>query len=156
MEKVLTIETLNKIFAKNKLYRIEYMGYEPNHYTKFGFLTDQVFDLTTYDGSISDEWGKIIYEVLCVIRDRKNFDYIEDENNYNKYLLVCNILDSFQWIEWGTSIRGAWFDENERSRPLLYLYSDISYEYSLENLLTLFDWLGLPEEPLEKIEGVQL
>ena len=58
------------------------------------------------------KFGKDIIEVMEVINNRKNFEYIkEDKENYKKFILVANLLDKYNWIEWGTSIRGCWFDK---------------------------------------------
>lgn len=90
--------------------------------SKYEWAAGNVFDLTTYDGGLDELFVKTIVEVLKVIRDRHTFEYILDEQNYIKYILVCQLLNGFHWIEWGTSIRGAWFDDyhpNCRVRPIL-------------------------------------
>ena len=74
------------------------------------FIAD-VFDITTYDYNLSMKFGKDIIEIMEVINNRKNFEYIKDEENYKKFILVANLLDKYNWIEWGTSIRGCWFDK---------------------------------------------
>ena len=75
------------------------------------FVAD-IFDITTYDYDLSMKFGKDIIEVMEVINNRKNFEYIkEDKENYKKFILVANLLDKYNWIEWGTSIRGCWFDK---------------------------------------------
>ncbi len=75
------------------------------------FVSD-IFDITTYDYDLSMKFGKDIIEVMEVINNRKNFEYMkEDEENYKKFILVANLLDKYNWIEWGTSIRGCWFDK---------------------------------------------
>lgn len=80
---------------------------------KYTFLSDYVFDVITYDESLSYQFGKKIFEVIKAIDDRKTFDYIRDEKNYVNYILVCNLLDKFELIEWGTSIRGTWWSAYE-------------------------------------------
>ena len=78
--------------------------------SKYKWAASNVFDLTTYDGDLDERFVKAIIEVCKVIFEKSNFNYIEGDGNYVKYILVCQLLDKFQWIEWGTSIRGAWFD----------------------------------------------
>ena len=78
---------------------------------KYEFLTEVIFEITTYDTSLSIEFGKDILEVMDVIINRKNFEYIKNKENYRKFIIVANILDQYGWIEWGTSIRGCWFYE---------------------------------------------
>lgn len=90
--------------------------------SKYEWAASGVFDLTTYDSSLDELFVKDILEVCKVIRDNKNFEYIKNEQNYIKYILVCQLLDKFHWIEWGTSIRGAWFDgyhPNLTTRPII-------------------------------------
>lgn len=76
---------------------------------KYTWLSSEVFGIVTYDDNLSINYGKKILEVMTAIRDRKTFEYIEDENQYNTFILVCNMLNKRNMIEWGTSIRGCWF-----------------------------------------------
>ena len=76
---------------------------------KFIWFSSNIFNLNTGDDGMSLEFGHDVYEVMCVIRDRNNFAYIEDERNYKKYLIVYQLLDAFNLVECGTSVRGAWF-----------------------------------------------
>ena len=90
--------------------------------SKYEWASFYVFDLSTYDGELDKLFVDAILEVCSVIFNGKNYDYIVDKENYIKYILVCQILDKFHWIEWGTSIRGAWFDgyyPGSKTRPIL-------------------------------------
>ena len=87
--------------------------------TKYEWAASYIFDLTTYDGSLDELFVKKIIEVCKVILDGKNSEYIRDESNYTAFILVCQLLDRFDWIEWGTSIRGAWFGPSVNPRCLL-------------------------------------
>jgi len=99
-------ETCKSYIARYKLWNTD--DVEP---TKAMWLVEEYFYLTTYDDDISQEWGDAIIEILGVINDDNNFDYIDSsEENYKKYLMVANLLEREQLIDWGTSIRGAWFD----------------------------------------------
>lgn len=81
-------------------------------YRKFKliFLSDVIFGVITYDTSLSIEFGKEILDVMEVIHNGNNFEYIKDKENYKKFIRVANILDNYNWIEWGSSIRGCWFN----------------------------------------------
>lgn len=94
-------------------------------YSKYEWAADYIFDLTTYDADLDEKFVKDILEVCEVIADRYNFEYIEKNDNYTKYILVCQLLDHFKWIDWGTSIRGAWFDNLSNDRK------DILEEYPI-------------------------
>lgn len=90
----------------------EYRGFRPFEVSKYEWLAENVFDLTTYDNRLNDVFGKKIFEVCKAINEGTTFEYIaKDDIHYTTYILVCQILDMFHWIDWGTSIRGAWFEE---------------------------------------------
>lgn len=103
--------TVKDIYKANYETQRDVMGFYDDKYT---WAARQVFDLTTYDGSLDERFVKDILEVCKVILENRNFEYIKNEDNYVKYILVCQLLNGFSWIEWGTSIRGAWFDIDSR------------------------------------------
>lgn len=78
---------------------------------KYGWAATYIFNLATYDSHLDEMFVKLILEVCEVILENRNYDYIEDETNYFTFIAVCQRLDSLGWIDWGTSIRGAWFDD---------------------------------------------
>ena len=88
---------------------IEHTGYIAG-LTKYGFICE-LFDLTTYDDDIAERCGKAIVEVMRAIDKRETFEYIKGGGDqYEKYLIVANLLEYHQLIDWGGSIRGSWFD----------------------------------------------
>ena len=78
--------------------------------SKIRWAANYIFDLTTYDSELDELFVKAIVDVCHAIHERKTFEYIRDPSKYKRFILVCQMLDKFHWIEWGTSIRGAWFD----------------------------------------------
>jgi len=72
------------------------------------FLSDAIMGLTTYDCSMDIEFGQMFVDTMEVIKNKTTYKYIEDPENYKKYIVSCDRLDDC--IEWGTSIRGAWFN----------------------------------------------
>lgn len=89
-------------------------------YTKYEWAAMNIFDLFTYDSSLDEKFVKTIIEVCKVILEKGNYEYISDEQNYDKYILVCQMLRRFRWIDWGTSIRGAWFEpDTDHSKEIL-------------------------------------
>lgn len=82
-------------------------------YTKYEWAATYIFDLYTYDANLDVRFVKDILEVCQVIIER-DFEYQMDDNNYIKYILVCQLLYHFNWINWGTSIRNAWFEDSSR------------------------------------------
>ena len=88
---------------------IEHTGYIDG-LTKYGFICE-LFDLTTYDDDVSERWGRAIIEVMRAIDKQETFEYIkESDDQYERYLIVANLLEYHQLIDWGGSIRGSWFD----------------------------------------------
>lgn len=96
-----------------EIYRARYEAEQMllgKEYTKYEWAASNIFDLVTYDGSLDEYFVDTIIEVCKVIFERRNFEYIENQNRYLKYIIVCQLLNKFRWIDWGTSIRGAWFE----------------------------------------------
>jgi len=82
---------------------------------KMEYLGSYVFDLNTGDfgeGSALEYLTKIIIEASDAILNLKTFEYIKDENNYLKYHTAVNLPFLSEIIEYGRSIRGAWFDNH--------------------------------------------
>lgn len=88
----------------------KHKGYTSND-IKLMFLAEILFGIETDDSALSVMLGKDILEVINIIKKGLTFDYIKSEDNYKRYIIIANILNKLDWIEWGTSIRGAWFDE---------------------------------------------
>ena len=152
----LTRELLDHCYQEKKRYFEVYCNYEPNNYDKFAFLTDVIFNLTTYDSDIDKKWGEVIFDVMCAIRDSENNLWMYDDEKYNQFLLVCQLLNDKKWINWGTSIRSCWFENvNYVDRKLgvfgTLCICDLSFEdkyydeegvgYTKNNLLTLLEWV---------------
>ena len=78
--------------------------------SKLDYLANHIFDFTTYESEMSELFAIKAIEVCGAISDRKTFEYI-DSNNDNRiwYLLMCNMPFFSERLEWGTSIRGAWW-----------------------------------------------
>jgi hypothetical protein len=75
------------------------------------FLSDQIMGLATYDDNLDIEFGKMFLETIIVIENGTTFEYIKDHENHKKYIMSCNFLK--KCIEYGTSIRGAWFNYHD-------------------------------------------
>jgi len=78
------------------------------------FVGNYVFGFTTYDsdkGSALESLTNDMLEVLKVILEKRNFEYLENEDNYMKYMTMVNMPFLIDKLQWGTSIRGAWLDD---------------------------------------------
>lgn len=80
---------------------------------RFEYLSEYVFQFTTYDGEMSNLFGKKALEVCLVISNKKTFEYQDDKENYKWYLIMVNMPFFLDKLEWGTSVRGAWWDHKE-------------------------------------------
>jgi hypothetical protein len=81
--------------------------------TRLSYLCMYVFDITTYAGEMDELFGRHAVEVCRAINDGKTFDYIADESRHVWYLVMVNMPFFAGRIEWGTSIRGAWWDHRD-------------------------------------------
>ena len=99
---------------KLELYKEQMMecGYKESDYTakewKLIFLAEELCDITTYDSDLDLHFGERILNILKVINDGNTFTFIKDKNNYLEYITIINLMP-INWLEWGSSIRGAWF-----------------------------------------------
>jgi hypothetical protein len=77
--------------------------------TRLAYLSEHIFNFTTYDGEKDEFFGRKAVEVCAAINDGKTFDFIKDADNYTWFLVMCNMPFFAERLEWGTSIRGAWW-----------------------------------------------
>lgn len=109
---------------------------------KYEWAASHVFEICTDDGELDEIFVKKIIEVCRAILESRTFEYIEDKDNYIAYIIVCQLLYEKGWIEWGTSIRGAWFVRNgieSNAKPILSM--NLHVPYSIDNLELLFKFL---------------
>lgn len=74
------------------------------------FLAENIFDFTTYENVVSSFLTNKCLEVCRAISNRKTFEYIKSEEGNLWYLVMVNMPFFENRLEWGTSIRGAWWD----------------------------------------------
>lgn len=98
-------EELTNLYLEEK----ESSGCPPDN--KFEFIGSTIFDFTTDDGALDELLAKKMIEVVTVIINKTNYDYIKEEANYINYITMVNMPFLQGKLEYGTSIRGAWFDE---------------------------------------------
>ena len=78
--------------------------------TKMEYLGSVIFDFTTYDGAIDVLFAERMIPVLKCILNRTTFEYQKDEKQNINYLTMVNMPFLIDKLDWGGSIRGAWFD----------------------------------------------
>lgn len=129
------------------IYRAHYeevCSWHEDEYDKYEWAASYIFDLCTYDAGLDEKFVKDILEVCKVIIDKRNYDYIIDNDNYIKYILVCQLLTRYHWLHWGTSIRGAWLEEMSHCDQNVIL-EDIGkidgVPFSVDNLKALIKFM---------------
>jgi hypothetical protein len=84
--------------------------------SRLDYLGDYIFDFTTYESEYSELFARKALEVCAAISDGKTFEYIKVPENRLWYLLMVNMPFFADKLEWGTSIRGAWWGEPPHSK----------------------------------------
>jgi hypothetical protein len=80
----------------------------PPH-SRLQWLADQIFDFTTYESEAAELFARKAVEVSEAITNGTTFEYIEDDDRRMWYLLMCNMPFFANRLDWGSSIRGAWW-----------------------------------------------
>lgn len=83
---------------------------------KLEYIGEVIFDFTTYENIVLEKLTKEMFAVIEAILNKRNFAYIENEENEEQYLRMVNYPFLYDKLEWGTSIRGAWFDDYKEYR----------------------------------------
>lgn len=114
---------------------------------KYEWCSNYVFDFATYDAELDEIFIKKIFEVCKAVLERRTFEFIEEsDEKYRQFIIVCQIFYKFNWISWGTSIRGAWFEENRKEQSPI-IEGDIGTVYfSEENLKLLIEFVERKDE----------
>lgn len=77
--------------------------------TRIQFLAREVFNLTTYESDFDELIGQEIFDVCMAITHKRNFDFVKDDEARGKYLRCVNMQFFKNRLDWGTSIRSAWW-----------------------------------------------
>lgn len=77
--------------------------------SRLEYLSEYIFDFTTYESEYSELFAKKALEVCAAVSDGKTFEYIKQPDNRLWYLLMVNMPFFTNKLSWGTSIRGAWW-----------------------------------------------
>ena len=65
---------------------------------------------TFYDGDMELKWGKLLYETIIAIIEKNQAKLLDEK--YEEYLLCLNLI-GIDKLNWGSSIRFCWFDDDE-------------------------------------------
>lgn len=79
------------------------------------FLSDRIFDFVTYDDSVDRVFAQRAVEFIRSVTERNTFAVIDQsEAHYLWWLMMPNVVFFENTLNWGTSIRGAWWDVDKR------------------------------------------
>ena len=104
------LEMLNESY-KNYIYEeTTYRGNTEEECDKFEFLAAAVFNFITYENVVAIMMANKALEVCKAITEKKTFEYINTEEGNLWYLVMVNTSFFEDKLNWGGSIRGAWWD----------------------------------------------
>ena len=89
------------------------------------YLSCYIFEFVTYDGELDELFARKALDVCLAISSKKTFEYIEDPDNYQWFIIMCNMPFFSNKLSWGTSIRGAWWE----------LYNDDTWDFHTTGLV---------------------
>lgn len=80
-------------------------------YNKYDFL-NELFNFAVYEADIEKQMVKDMIEVLRAILNGETYEYIKSPSRQKKYIHMVNTPFLYDKINWGTSVRGAWLDDD--------------------------------------------
>ena len=98
---------------------------ESESYEPLEFLSDLIFDFTTYDSGVASTFATKAVEVCRAITEGTTWELIKrSDDDYLWYIALCNMSFFSKHIEWGTSIRGAWWEHGYHTTNPSGLWDD--------------------------------
>ena len=98
---------------------------------------------TFYDSNLELKWGKLLYETIIAIIERNQEKLLNEK--YEDYLLCLNLIGTDK-LNWGSSIRFCWFDNDEIKNKYINYLKQLGYkdykksceEYDCEKIIKEF------------------
>ena len=81
-------------------------------YSKLEYLGENIFSFVTYESEFVSKMAKWAIDTCVAISDRKTFEMVDDDEAGNWYLIMVNMPFFESKLEWGSSIRGAWWEDS--------------------------------------------
>ena len=82
--------------------------------SRLEYLSRYIFNFTTYDAAMDVLFAAKAVEVCRAISTREAFEHIKEDQSYMWYLIMCNMPFFSERIDWGTSIRRAWWSSSKQ------------------------------------------
>ncbi len=79
--------------------------------SKLEYLSEYIFQFVTYHSEIAEKLAMRAVEVCAAITLRTTFEYIREPIRYEWFIVMCNMPFFADRITWGSSIRGAFWDQ---------------------------------------------
>ncbi|CAH9016750.1 conserved hypothetical protein [Vibrio phage 217E38-1] len=98
-------------------YEIEKQEHRGDYSVK-EYLSDHIFEFTTYCGGVSEHLTGIAVDVCEAISNKTTFEFISEDEKHIWFITMCNMPFFYEKISWGSSIRGAWW-EAYKSQPIV-------------------------------------
>lgn len=110
--------------------------------SRLDFLGESLFDFTTYDNGMTELFARKAVEFIQAVNNRTTFEYIKDQDNYQWYLIMANMPFFANKLDWGGSIRGAWWARPHQHRTIEISTCDLWYHgEQLDTIsFTLDEW----------------
>jgi len=112
--------------------------------TKLDFISDHIFNFITYDSSIGEGMAINALEVAVAINNGHTFEYIKSKEKYKNYITMINFPFFLSKIEWGTSVRSAWWTYGPVKLESCGIY--VSGEQETDLIFTQNEWIAFINE----------
>jgi hypothetical protein len=93
--------------------------------SRLEYLGEYIFDFTTYESEYSEMFAKKAIDVCAAINARTTFEYIKEPESRRWYLLMVNMPFFYPRLNWGGSIRGAWWDTRPNKQVIEFSTSGL-------------------------------
>jgi hypothetical protein len=107
---------------------------------KFVYLSEEIFDFTTYDENHDSFMVDLALGVCVAISKKETHFFIKDEERRLFYTLMVNNSFFKDRLNWGTSIRYPWWDFSER--PLKINSIDKNNNINEKEWVSLIEAIG--------------
>ena len=92
--------------------------------SRIQFLSQNIFDFTTYSDAMDEILGRKAILLCEAIQDKSTFEFIKNDVDHETYITMVNMKFFARRLDWGTSIRGAWWMHTQRDLESYGLYED--------------------------------
>ncbi len=89
---------------------------EYDHTSRLEYLAEYIFNFTTYETKYSELFASKALEVCSAINKYATFEYIKQPEGHLWFLLMVNMPFFIERLEWGCSIRGAWWGGESQNK----------------------------------------